>query len=189
MEKKRLLWHTQQCGVLQLSPSLSSCILQQVSCPGWQLQLIKGPMSVDGQKIRNPRTPSTMQTCAFFSNPFLEFCFLTPAFPSTILLHKFLQVFDTLKIPVYCFGTQDPLKKVLCLIVSQALFVLLSHFHMNLKILDMQNVWPNWLSTCCWQFSTGNHQYVMFCRRKILMMQRCTAKIMQRASSGSRKSL
>ena len=73
------------------------------------------PLTIpDGQKIRNPRTPSTMQACSFFSNPFLEFCFSTPAFSSTILLHKFMQVFDTLKIPVHCFGTLDTLKKVIC---------------------------------------------------------------------------
>ena len=41
-----------------------------------------------------------MQTCLLFSNPFFEFCFLTPAFFPTILLHKFVQVFDTLKILV-----------------------------------------------------------------------------------------
>ena len=143
------------------------------------------------RRAENPKPKNSLHDAdmRILFESFLGILLFDPAFPSTILLHKFLQVFDTLKIPVYCFGTQDPLKKVLCLIVSQALFVLLSHFHMNLKILDMQNVWPNWLSTCCWQFSTGNHQYVMFCRRKILMMQRCTAKIMQRASSGSRKSL
>ena len=39
-----------------------------------------------GRKIRNPRTATTMQACSFFSNPFSEFCFLTPAFFSTILL-------------------------------------------------------------------------------------------------------
>ena len=55
------------------------------------------------------KTPSTLQACSifwFFSNPFWEFCFSTPAFSSTILLHRFVQVFDTLKIPVHCFGTE-----------------------------------------------------------------------------------
>ena len=33
-----------------------------------------------GRKIWNPRTPSTMQACSFFLNPFSEFCLLTPAF-------------------------------------------------------------------------------------------------------------
>ena len=98
-----------------------------------------------------------MQACSFFSNPFLEFCFSTPAFSSTILLHKFMQVFDTLKIPVHCFGTLDTLKKVIYQSVLQALSLLLCHFHMNL---NMQNSWPNWLPTYCWQFSTGNHLYV-----------------------------
>ena len=36
-------------------------------------------------------------------------------------------------------------------------FILLCHFHMNL---NMQNSWPNWLPTYCWQFSTGNHLHV-----------------------------
>ena len=80
------------------------------------------------RKIRNPRTPSTLQACSFFSNPFLEFCILTPTFSSTILLHKFMQVFDTLKIPVHCFGTRDNLKKVICLILSYTRFLLLCHF-------------------------------------------------------------
>ena len=81
-----------------------------------------------GRKIRNPRTPSTMQACSFFSNLFLKFCFSTPAFSSTILLHKFVQVFDTLKIPVHCFGTWNTLKKVICLILSYTLFLLLGYF-------------------------------------------------------------
>ena len=51
-------------------------------------------------------TPSTMQACSFFLIFFLEFCLSTSAFSSTILLHKFVQVFDTLKIPVHCFGTE-----------------------------------------------------------------------------------
>ena len=68
-------------------------------------------------------------------------------------LHKFVQVFDTLKIPVQCFGTRDTLKKVICPSVSQALCILLCHFHMNLI---KQNSWPNWSSTNLWQFSTCN---------------------------------
>ena len=73
-----------------------------------------------GRKIRNPRTPSTMQACLFFSNPFLEFCF-----SSTILLHKFVQdsaSIDFLKIPIYCFGTLDTLKKVICMILCNVFF-------------------------------------------------------------------
>ena len=81
-----------------------------------------------GRKIRNPKVPTTSEACSFFSNPFSEFCFLTPAFFFTILLHKFVQVFDTLKIPVRCFGTRDTLKKVICLILSYTLFLLLCHF-------------------------------------------------------------
>ena len=94
------------------------------------------------RRAENPKPKNSLHDAdmRILFESFLGILLFDPAFPSTILLHKFLQVFDTLKIPVYCFGTQDPLKKVLCLIVSQALFVLLSHFHMNLKILDMQNV-------------------------------------------------
>ena len=39
-----------------------------------------------GRKIRNPRIPTMMQACSFFSNLFSEFCFSTPDFSSTILL-------------------------------------------------------------------------------------------------------
>ena len=106
-----------------------------------------------GRKIRNPRTPSTMRACSFFSNLLLEFCFLTPTFSSAILLHKFVQVFNTMKIPDPCFGTRDTLKKVICLILSYAIFLLLCYFHMNL---NTQHSWPHWSSTYRWQFSTGN---------------------------------
>ena len=76
---------------------------------------------------------------------------------STILFHKFVLVSDTLKIPVHCLGTPDTLKKVICLSILQALFLLLCHFHMNLNI---WNSWPHsahWSLTYYWQFSTSNH--------------------------------
>ena len=87
-------------------------------------------------------------------NPFLEFCLSTPAFSSIILFHMFIQAFNTLEIPEHCFGTLDTLKKVICLSISSALFLLCCKFHMNMNI---QNSWLLWLSTYCWQFSTGNH--------------------------------
>ena len=72
-----------------------------------------------GRKIQNPRTPSTMQACSFFSNSFssLGILLLDPHF-FFHQKHKFVHVFDTLKIPVHCFGTRDTLKKVICLIRS-----------------------------------------------------------------------
>ena len=93
-----------------------------------------------------------MQACSFFSDSFLEFCCSTPAFSSTILLHKFVQVFDTLKIRVHCFEIRDTLKQVICLILLFALFPMLCHFHLNLNI---QNSLPPRSSTYSWQFSTG----------------------------------
>ena len=74
-----------------------------------------------------------------------------------MLLHKFVEVFDTLKIAVHCFWTRDTLKKVIRQSLSYALFLLLCHFHMNLNI---QNSWPHWSSTYRWQFSTSNHFHV-----------------------------
>ena len=58
----------------------------------------------------------------------------------SILFHKFVEVLDTLKIPVHCFGTQDTLIKVICLSILQVLFLikLLCHFHMTLN-LNIQN--------------------------------------------------
>ena len=106
-------------------------------------------------KYETGRKSETQELILFKS--FLGILLLDPDFSSIILLHKFVQVFDTLKIPVHCFGTQDTLKKVICPSILQALFLLLCHFHMNL---NMQNSWPNWLSTYCWQFSTGNHLHV-----------------------------
>ena len=60
------------------------------------------------------KIPSMLQACSSFLNPFF---FLTP-----ISFHHIVsQAFDTLKTPVRCFGTQDTLKKVLCLSISQAI--------------------------------------------------------------------
>ena len=154
--------------LIALSPSIPmpvspSCVSWISACHFWNCHLVcqsfdelwifqVGPTTYKyqmGRKIRNPRTPSTMQACSFFSNPFLEFCFSTPAFSSTILFHKFVQVFDTWKIPVHCFGTRDTLQKVICLISSYTRFLLLFHSHMNLSI---KNSWPPWSSTFSWHF-------------------------------------
>ena len=51
-----------------------------------------------------------------FFESFLGILLLDFAFSSTILLHKLVQVFDTLQLPVHCFGTLDTLK-VICLIL------------------------------------------------------------------------
>ena len=47
-----------------------------------------------------------------------------PAFSSIILFHMFVQAFDTLKIPEHRFGTRDTLKKVVCMSISRARFLL-----------------------------------------------------------------
>ena len=88
------------------------------------------------------------------SNHFLEFC-LSTAFSSIILFHMFVQAFDTLKIQEHCFGTRDSLKKVICMSILQALFLLLCQLHINLHIRT-----NHWLSTYCRQFSTRNHFHV-----------------------------
>ena len=68
----------------------------------------------DGSKTA--KTPSTLQACSFFSNPFLpvEFCLSTlgPAFSFIMLFQIFIQAFDTLKITEHRFGTRDTLKQV-----------------------------------------------------------------------------
>ena len=54
-----------------------------------------------------------------------------------------------------CSGTRDTLKRLICQFLSQALFLYICQFHMNLYI---QNSWPPWQSTflCqCWQFRAG----------------------------------
>ena len=109
----------------------------------------------ENPKLETQELPPWYRLILFES--FLGILLLDPAFSSNILLNKFVQVFDTLKIPVHCFGTWDTLKIVICPIISQALFLLLCNFHMNL---NMQNSWPNQLSTYCRQFSTGNHLHV-----------------------------
>ena len=101
----------------------------------------------DGSKTA--KTPSTLQACSFFSNPFLpvEFCLSTlgPAFSFIMLFQIFIQAFDTLKITEHRFGTRDTLKNMVCLSISQGLVLLLcnSYFYMNL---NMHNSWPYWLS-------------------------------------------
>ena len=75
------------------------------------------------------KTPSTLQACSFFSNPFLDFCLSTPTFSSIILFHMIVvQTFDTLKVPVHRFETRDTLKKVICLGISQGLVSLIMQF-------------------------------------------------------------
>ena len=58
----------------------------------------------------------------FFIESFLGILLLDPRFffHHIVLFHKFVQVFDTLKIPVLCFGFA--LKTVICLSISQLLF-------------------------------------------------------------------
>ena len=51
-----------------------------------------------GSEVR--KLPSALQAYSFFSNLFLKFCTLSPAFSSIILFHMFVHAFDTLKIPV-----------------------------------------------------------------------------------------
>ena len=61
---------------------------------------------------------------SFFSNLYLEFCFSTTAFSSTILFHRFVQrskyltLWKIMEISIDCFGTQDTLK-LICLSISQ----------------------------------------------------------------------
>ena len=52
----------------------------------------------------------------------LQVHLLGPLLPSIILFYKFVEAFDSLKIPGHCFDTQDTVKKVICLNILQALF-------------------------------------------------------------------
>ena len=110
-------------------------------------------------KSETTKTPSMLQAAGMLilSNPFLEFCLSTPAFSSIILIHMFVQAFDTLKTPEHRFGTRNTLNKVIWLSVSLARFLLLCQFYMNM---NLQFSWPHWLSTYCWQLSTCNHFHV-----------------------------
>ena len=68
-------------------------------------------------KSETTKTPSMLQAAGMLilSNPFLEFCLSTPAFSSIILIHMFVQAFDTLKTPEHRFRTRDTLNKLICL--------------------------------------------------------------------------
>ena len=93
---------------------------------------------------------------SFFSNPYLEFCFSTPAF-SSILFHKFVQrskyltLWKIMEISIDCFGTQDTLK-LICLSISQG--DLPEHFTSTCcAIMNIQkSSWPDWSSTYRLQF-------------------------------------
>ena len=141
-------------------------------CPSLACQLevrtgtVRHWIQKQNQKIRRltPRC-TRLQVCSrmlILSNPFLEFCFLTPAFFFRHHGHLFPHVRPWI---LHCFGTRDSLKRVRSLSVSQALFLSLSQYYMNLilynlKILNIQNSWPNSSSTCCWQFSTDNRLHL-----------------------------
>ena len=70
-----------------------------------------------GSRTQKHETPSMLLACTFFSNPYLEFCFLTPSFSSVILFHTVLHWFDISKIIQNCPGTT--LKKVIDLSLLQ----------------------------------------------------------------------
>ena len=59
----------------------------------------------ENPKLETQELPPWYRLILFES--FLGILLLDPAFSSNILLNKFVQVFDTLKIPVHCFGTWD----------------------------------------------------------------------------------
>ena len=65
--------------------------------------------------------------------------FLELSFCSSIFFHHLVQqvcpCIWQFEIPMHCFGTRDTLKKLICLSILKAFFLLLCHFHMNLKIL------------------------------------------------------
>ena len=79
-----------------------------------------------------PRSPRGI---FILSNPFLEFCLSTPAFPSVILFRMFVQAFDTLKIPEHRFGIRDTLKMVICLWILRPFFFLLCHESEHTKLI------------------------------------------------------
>ena len=116
------------------------CQWAPAACPGFLLvsfgtvgALTSFEFSESGQPPLNTGRAETQQFpphsgMLILFESFLWILLLDPAFSSSILLYKFVQVFDTLKIPVRCFGTRDTLKKVICLILSYTLFLLLCHF-------------------------------------------------------------
>ena len=103
------------------------------------------------------KIPSTLQACSFFSNLFLEFCFLTlgndPAFSCIVLFHKFIQASDTLKFQ--SISLEPEILKVQVHLAEYfastfSLVIPFSHDeHTKLMI-------PHLLSTYRWQFSTRN---------------------------------
>ena len=68
--------------------------------------------------------------------PFLVILLLDPFFLFHYLVLQnrpcIWNAFETLTIPVHCFGTRDTLKTVICLSISRALFLFFCHFHINL---------------------------------------------------------
>ena len=69
------------------------------------------PLNTDGHSNQKPAKLPPRCRHAHSFRILLGILLLDPPFSSTILLHKFAQVFDTLKIPVNCFGTRNTLKR------------------------------------------------------------------------------
>ena len=107
---------------------ISACHFWTFLSLEWLGIFLVGPATFKSRRTvqyETTKTPSLLQACSFFSNPFLEFCLSTPTFSkfsSITLFHIFVQAFDTLEIPKHRFGTQDTLKKVICLSILQAFF-------------------------------------------------------------------
>ena len=107
-----ILKHPQN-GMQHASEALLAC-----QCLVWVvLACFKFWLAVES---KTRKTSCALKTCSFFCYPFSEFCFLTLAFSTIILFHKFIHAFDTLNIPGIPLAPQ---------ILS--IFLSLCNFHMN----------------------------------------------------------
>ena len=107
--------------------------------------------------------PVKTSSMLFFLKPFLEFCFLTPALCSIILLNTCstcLLIYWTL-LNTSKAENDDlpaPLARSLFLVMpfslASSLYLVMPFW---LENLNMQSSWRYWSSTCCWQFSIVKH--------------------------------
>ena len=111
----------QQNGIQHASEALLAC-----QCLVWVvLACCKFWLAVESKTMK---ASCALKACSFFCYLFSELCFLTLAFSTIILFHKFIHAFDTSNIPGIPLAPQ--------ILWNVSLTMLFSHE------LNIQNSWP-----------------------------------------------
>ena len=98
-----------------------------------------------GSAIRSPQTPSTLQACSFFSNPFMEFCFSTPSFSSFILFHKLSKDLTLWKFQYIVLEPEILWKSCFAWAFSKHIFLFYAIFNFHMYTCHWACVRQSWL--------------------------------------------